>query len=432
MYKSYFNLNTAPFKLTPDIYCFFSEGNRKAILDALFYAVRNGDGIIKVVGEVGSGKTLLSRLLAQTLPAEFEVLYLINPRIPPDKILFAVALELNLDVHGVVDKVFLLHALHAQLLKLHQQGKQTVLLIDEAQTIPLESLEEIRMLSNLETGNSKLLQLVLFGQPELDKHLNRHEVRQIRERIVHNIYLPKLSIKEVGHYLHFRLQHAGYQGNALFSAMAVNVIAWKSKGLLRRINVIAERCLLAAYARQTKKIGILIALEAASHTKLPNFGLLKIMFISGLLFASGPVFQFFKNQIDHKLVGSEAVVSESKESDVLPMSQNQAALPEAKANNEPDSENPYSIQLLRLATRDQQRLQQDIHRLIPGELHAQVFAHQDDRNGYQIFVGVFDSYQAANNYLQALPQSLKNNKPFIVSRSTIHRQYNDIAWKFKN
>ena len=268
MYQAYFNLDSPPFKLTPDTNCFFTEGNRKAILDALVYAINHGDGFTKVVGEVGAGKTMLSWLLSKSLPENYEILYLINPSIPPDKVLYAIALELQIAVDQATDKVALLHMLHSKLLQHHQQGKQTVLLIDEAQSIPIESLDEIRMLGNLETGSNKLLQIVLFGQPELDEHLNRHEVRQIRERITHNFYLPALTSAEVARYLDFRLQHAGYQGSFLFTQLAVRLITWQAGGFLRRINILAEKCLLSAFADQRRKVSCLTVLQAILDERL--------------------------------------------------------------------------------------------------------------------------------------------------------------------
>ncbi len=214
MYATYFGLQSPPFRLTPDTSCFFGEGQRKAILNGLIYALNNGDGIIKVIGEVGSGKTLLSRILEQKLPDHFEIIYILNPSIPPDRILFAIAMELGLEVPSHTDKVVLLHLLHGKLLDLHKNQKQTVVFIDEAQCIPLETLEEIRMLSNLETGVNKLLQIVLFGQPELDARLRKHSVRQIKGRIVHSFYLPPFGSRETYRYLDFRLRAAGLTGQA--------------------------------------------------------------------------------------------------------------------------------------------------------------------------------------------------------------------------
>lgn len=423
MYKSYFDLKSAPFKLTPDTHCFFSEGNRKAILDALLYAVNDGAGIIKVVGEVGSGKTLLSRLLEQSLPSSFEILYLLNPRIAPDKILHAIALELGLGNGNAIDKVSLLHLLHNKLLQLHQQGRQTVLLIDEAQAIPVASLEEIRMLSNLETGSNKLLQIVLFGQPELDQHLNRHEVRQIRERIIHNFYLPRLSSGEVGRYLDFRLQHAGYQGAFLFSGMAVRIITWKAGGFLRRINILAEKCLLAAFAKQSRKVTGVIALQAALDQRTRRGRLIFFSIITAL--GTGLSVNLMYNQDNELQV--PVVQKPAKETTLQPVGRMPMAPAQASPTPAVGNADGYSIQLLRVTVADRQHLNHELFDLIPTDLHVQVFAHLSGPSTYQVFLGVFDNYAAAEKRLQLLPLPLRNNRPFIIKQSEINKKYNGLA-----
>lgn len=431
MYKTYFNLKSAPFKLTPDTQCFFAEGNRKTILDALLYAVTHGDGLTKVVGEVGSGKTLLSRLLAQSLPHNYEILYLINPRIPPDKILYAIALELGLSVDNAIDKVTLLHLLHNKLLQLHQQSRQTVLLIDEAQAIPIESLEEIRMLGNLETASNKLLQIVLFGQPELDQHLNRHEVRQIRERIIHNFYLPRLTSPEVARYLDFRLQHAGHQGNFPFSGLAVKIITWQSDGFLRRINILAEKCLLTVFAKQSKKVSGLTALQAVLDQRTNRSIIWIIIAALGIgLTVSLSYIQDYRLQPS----AESTTISVAPKNPVVQPQIHLDALQTNSALAIPAPENTkgYSIQLLRLAVADRQRLHRELLNLIPAVLHPQVFAHASGSGVYQIFLGVFDSYLAADKQLQNLPATLKNNQPFIVKQSEINRKYNNLSIRLIN
>lgn len=436
MYKAYFNLKSAPFKLTPDIHCFFSEGNRKAILDALLYAIKDGVGLIKVVGEVGSGKTLLSRVLAQSLPSSYEILYLLNPRIPADKILYAIALELALGTHYPIDKVSLLHLLHNKLLQLHQQGRQTVLLIDEAQAIPIESLEEIRMLTNLETGSNKLLQIVLFGQPELDQHLNRHEVRQIGERIVHSFYLPRLNSAEVGRYLDFRLQHAGYQGTFLFSGTAVKIITWKADGFLRRINILAEKCLLTAFAQQSRQVNGWTALQVAlgARFRLVKMALLLLFVASGISLyvgLAGHQSLMPKSASDASIASIAPVVSDDLQQAQVQQTHSsaQARLSGTSFANSGDG---YSIQLIHLKADNQDSLQRKIKKLMPDYLQPQVFVHANGVNAYQVFLGRFASYEEAERLLQQLPEAIKNNKPFIVKQSVITKKYNELAINLKN
>lgn len=251
MYYDYYGLKEPPFRITPDPRLFYIGGERGLILNALLYAINNGEGIIKVVGEVGSGKTMLCRMLPEELPPKIEVLYLANPRLTPDTILQAVALEMQLNLPHNTNRLEILHALQTTLLEKHAQNKQVVLLIEEAQSMPLETLEEIRLLSNLETTTHKLLQIVLFGQPELDDNLSQTHIRQIKERITHSFYLKPLSKKDIAAYIDFRLRIVGYKGPPLFNQRAIKCLTKHSKGLLRRINILADKAMLAAFAENT-------------------------------------------------------------------------------------------------------------------------------------------------------------------------------------
>lgn len=248
MYYSHFGLNQPPFKITPNTEIFFTGSNRGAVLDALMYAVTSGEGIVKVVGEVGSGKTMLCRMLQSQLPETVECIYLANPSVAPEDILHAIAFELSLDLPQQSDKLHVMQALQTYLLERHAEGKQVVIFVEEAQGMPLATLEEIRLLSNLETKHDKLLQMVLFGQPELDENLNQTHIRQLRERITHSFYLTPLQAQEVGEYLIFRLRASGYYGPHLFTDKSIAQITQSAQGLIRRVNILADKALLAAYA----------------------------------------------------------------------------------------------------------------------------------------------------------------------------------------
>lgn len=248
MYYAHFGLKQAPFKITPNTEFFFSGGNRGAVLDALIYAVNSGEGIIKVVGEVGSGKTMLCRMLQTLLPEKVESVYLANPSVAPEDVLHAIAFELQLKLPADADRLQVLHVLQNYLLERHAAGKQVVIFVEEAQGMPLATLEEIRLLSNLETKNDKLLQIVLFGQPELDVNLNETQIRQLRERITHSFNLGPLQEKEIGEYLIFRLRAAGYFGPHLFSKAAIRLVSRAAQGLVRRVNILADKSLLAAFS----------------------------------------------------------------------------------------------------------------------------------------------------------------------------------------
>ncbi|HYG31431.1 MAG TPA: AAA family ATPase, partial [Methylophilaceae bacterium] len=254
MYYAHFGLKQPPFKITPNTDFFFSGGNRGAVLDALIYAINSGEGIIKVVGEVGSGKTMLCRMLQTLLPEKVESVYLANPSVAPEDVLHAIAFELQLKLPKNADRVQVMQVLQTYLLKRHTDGKQVVIFVEEAQGMPLATLEEIRLLSNLETKNDKLLQIVLFGQPELDSNLDQTHIRQLRERITHSFYLGPLSEKEIGEYLIFRLRTAGYFGPHLFTASAIRKLATAAQGLVRRANILADKALLAAFSENVYQV----------------------------------------------------------------------------------------------------------------------------------------------------------------------------------
>jgi MSHA biogenesis protein MshM len=254
MYYAHFGLKQPPFKITPNTEFFFSGGNRGAVLDALVYAITSGEGIVKVVGEVGSGKTMLCRMLETLLPESVERVYLANPSVAPEDILHAIAFELQLELPPKADRLQVMQALQNHLIERHTQGRQVVIFVEEAQGMPLPTLEEIRLLSNLETKNDKLLQIVLFGQPELDTNLNQQHIRQLKERITHSFNLGPLAEHDIGDYLIYRLRTAGYFGPPLFTKGAIKRIAKASEGLVRRINILADKALLAAFAENAYSI----------------------------------------------------------------------------------------------------------------------------------------------------------------------------------
>ena len=254
MYEEYFGLNRPPFKISPDTSLFFEGGKRGDILGALVYAVHRGEGIIKVVGEVGSGKTMLCRMLQLQLPESVEIIYIGNPSVSAEDILFVIAHELELHVSKDASKHEVMHMLHDYLLQRHIEDKQVVLFIEEAQGMPLETLEEIRLLSNLETDQHKLLQIILFGQPELDQNLSNKSIRQLRERITHNFNLSPFTASEIHDYLNFRMREVGYTGPEIITQKLAKKVARYSNGLLRRINIIADKVLLSAFSESTHSL----------------------------------------------------------------------------------------------------------------------------------------------------------------------------------
>ncbi len=254
MYYEHFGLTQAPFKITPNTDFFFGGGNRGPILEALIYAITQGEGIVKVTGEVGSGKTMLCSMLQSRLPEQVVTVYLANPSVSPEEILHAIAFEMQLDIARDASRLVVMHAIQAYLLQRHAEGKRVVLFVEESQGMPIATLEEIRLLSNLETKSDKLLQIVLFGQPELDDNLRENQIRQLKERITHSFRLEPLTAQETREYMMFRLRAAGYRGPDLFTDAIVREIARISGGLTRRINLITDKALLAAFSENTHSI----------------------------------------------------------------------------------------------------------------------------------------------------------------------------------
>jgi len=262
VYFEYFGLKEAPFRITPNTEYWYAGGQRGEMLAALLYAIDQGEGIIKVVGEVGSGKTMLCRKLVAQLPDSVDSVYLGNPSLSPDDMLAAILADLGVDTPEAGRQATLAQ-LNATLLARHEAGRRVVVFVEEAQGIALENLEFLRLLTNLETATDKLLQIVLFGQPELDALLADPRIRQLKDRITLSLNLSPLTETEVAAYLRARLLVAGYRGPDLFSPALITRMARLSGGLSRRINVLADKTLLAAYAGQTHTL-TLAHLEAAA------------------------------------------------------------------------------------------------------------------------------------------------------------------------
>lgn len=253
MYLDFFGLKEAPFRITPNTEYWYAGGQRGEILAALGYAIGQGEGIIKVVGEVGSGKTMLCRMLVAKLASPIDSVYLGNPTLAPDEMLAAILADLGVATPAEGRQARLAQ-LNQLLLERHQAGRRVVVFVEEAQGISLENLEFLRLLTNLETATDKLLQIVLFGQPELDSLLADSRIRQLKDRITLSLNLSPLNEKEVADYLRARLTVAGYRGPDLFPAPLVARMTHLSGGLSRRINVLADKTLLAAYTDQTHNL----------------------------------------------------------------------------------------------------------------------------------------------------------------------------------
>ncbi|MBY4676533.1 AAA family ATPase [Marinobacterium arenosum] len=255
MYESFFGLENPPFKITPDMRAFFGGGKREELLSALLYTISRGEGIVKVTGEVGSGKTTLLRALAAKLEQSgIRLVYINSPNMPALDILLFICRELGLEPDGSEPKFVHVERLQAHLLDAHSRAERVVVLIDEAQAMPPETLEEVRLLSNLETDDDKLLQMVLFGQPELNDKLDRAELRQIKDRIAFELEVEPFSRTELKDYLNFRMRRAGYNGEDLFTDPVARQIHRHTRGFPRRVNLLADKVLLAAFTAGERKL----------------------------------------------------------------------------------------------------------------------------------------------------------------------------------
>ncbi|MDO9357835.1 MAG: AAA family ATPase, partial [Polaromonas sp.] len=250
---------------------FFTGGQRGDILEGLIVAAMHDEGIVSVVGEIGMGKTMLSRMLLERLrPLASDTVYLANPVFDRDEILSAIARDL-MPEPPEGNRAQMLAALERVLIERYSQGRRVVVVIDEAHSMPGTTLEEIRLLSNLETTQNKLLKIVLFGQPELDELLDAPQLRQVKDRISHRFELQPLNADEASAYLRFRLHKAGWQGGELFDAEAHKLLVQASGGRTRKLNMLADKSLLAAYAEGVSEVGA-DQVRRAAGDGLPSAG----------------------------------------------------------------------------------------------------------------------------------------------------------------
>ena len=253
-YLAHFRLRESPFGITPDTSFFFACRASQEALNTLLVAVANGEGFIKITGEVGTGKTLLCRKLLRTLEGQCVSAYIPTPALDPRSLVVAVAEELGVQVDRGMEQHRMLRSIVRQLLDLARQGKRVVLCMDESQAMPLETLETLRLLTNLETEKRKLLQVVLFGQPELDRRLDAPAIRQLRQRIVFEYRLAGLARDEVGAYVAHRLAVAGYSGPPLLARGELRALHRASRGLPRLVNILMHKALLLAYGEGSASV----------------------------------------------------------------------------------------------------------------------------------------------------------------------------------
>jgi len=253
VYLEYYGLKEAPFNITPNPrFLFFSPKHREAF-NHLLYGIRDRKGFIQITGEVGAGKTTLCRAVLEQLGNNFSTALILNPVLDADQLVKAVAMEFGLDVKGM-DRLETVSAINLFLLREVEEGRDAVLIIDEAQDLSPALLEQIRLLSNLETDARKLLQIVLLGQPELRDRLNQHNLRQLRQRITVRYHLQALTFHEVAQYVHHRLAVSGAKGSPVFTKPAIWRVYCYAKGIPRLVNAVCDKCLLAGFVQQQDRI----------------------------------------------------------------------------------------------------------------------------------------------------------------------------------
>ncbi|HET7625376.1 MAG TPA: AAA family ATPase [Verrucomicrobiae bacterium] len=249
MYLDYYGLTEPPFDITPNPRFLFYSAKHREAYNHLLYGIRERKGFVQLTGEVGAGKTTLCRAMLEQLNGNYSTALILNPILNADELMKAIATEFGLDVRGM-DRLDTVAAINNFLLWNVEQGKDAVLIIDEAQNLTEELLEQVRLLSNLETDNRKLLQIVLMGQPELRERLNSHNLRQLRQRITVRYHLQPLSQAEISHYILHRLQVSGANGAPHFTKAALWRIHHYTGGIPRLVNAVCDKALLAGFVNQ--------------------------------------------------------------------------------------------------------------------------------------------------------------------------------------
>jgi len=249
MYLYHFGLQELPFTLTPNTSFYLGLEPHDEALAVLLTALKTGEGFIKVTGEVGTGKTLICRKLLNEIPEHFVTAYIPNPYLKPDELRRAVAVELGVKQAQRMSVQLLTQRIQQRLLELHAKGHSVVLILDEAQALPADSLEALRLFTNLETETRKLLQVVLFAQPELDERLSQPDFRQLRQRVTFSYQLRAMTAAEVENYIHHRMQVAGYKGASVFSSVVCKKIFKVTKGIPRLVNILCHKALMLSYGQ---------------------------------------------------------------------------------------------------------------------------------------------------------------------------------------
>eukprot|EP01034_Spumella_vulgaris_P039954 gene39954-49385_t len=269
MYTQFFNLKQSPFSIAPDPrYLYMSERHREALAH-LLYGVGSGGGFVLLTGEIGAGKTTVCRCFMEQIPENCQLGYIFNPKLSVEELLLSICDEFRIALAphgaGAVSVKGYVDAINQHLLESHAQGRNNVLIIDEAQNLSADVLEQLRLLTNLETSERKLLQIILIGQPELRAMLARPELEQLAQRVIARYHLGSLSVEETGSYIGHRLAVAGSVGAAPFPASLMQQIHQRTNGVPRRINLLCDRAMLGAYVENAPQVTRTILRRAAAE-----------------------------------------------------------------------------------------------------------------------------------------------------------------------
>ena len=267
MYSEHFGIKEEPFSLTPNTKYFFCQGQYRDAYNVLLVSLRTGEGFVKITGEVGSGKTLLCRKVLNSLGPNHVSAFIPNPYLTPAALHIALAEELGIPCDRFMDTNKLLNIITKKLIDLNRSGQRIIIFLDEAQALPNESLEALRLLTNLETETYKLLQVVMFGQPELDQRLATPATRQLMQRIAFSYQLNLLTYAEVEAYIRYRLQISGYTEEDLFTPAPLKTIYRYTKGTPRLINILCHKAMLSAFGANEQQINKRHVLLAANDTE---------------------------------------------------------------------------------------------------------------------------------------------------------------------
>jgi len=447
---------------------FYEGSKRGAALEALIYAIKSGEGIIKVVGEVGSGKTMLCRMLEVRLASIVDIVYIANPNLSPDNILHVIGHELHLNVRNSESKLDVMQKLQDYLLRKHADNRQVVVFVEEAQSMPVDTLEEIRLLSNLETDQHKLLQMVLFGQPELDDKLAQPQIRQLKERITHSFYLDPFPPEDTLDYLNFRLRAVGYRGPSIFNQRTANAVEKYSCGLSRRINIIADKALMATFSdgsHEVKASHVATAAKDSDFIKSANYRpiLMTASFIIALLLAILLGYMMpgwikpADNQATAEMKQDSNYLASAGASGNIVLAMNTAGsrpaedLPQARSRTAGNANTStvsthaplldqrlreteiwlgqvedyhYSIQLFMTQIADAGAVEEFL-REPPDLLDFEKIYVYDTKIGgsrmYSVLYGDFDSRKTARSILQNLPANMRASKPFLRRVSALRK-----------